>query len=110
MQERLWIRRILSGDKAAGERFVTDHYPRIYRMLRYLTGSADSAEDLAQQTFLKAWQALVRANTSAGSPEVDDPGKWLTRIAINTCLDRLRSTTVRWRRRIRGEGCSPSRR
>jgi len=32
--------------------------------------------------------------------ELDEPGKWVTRIAINTCLDRLRSRKWQiWRRR-----------
>src|SRR5262249_34988919 len=52
------VRRILDGDRAAGERLVTEHYPRLYRLLRHLTGSAETAQDLTQQTFLKAWQAL----------------------------------------------------
>jgi RNA polymerase sigma-70 factor (ECF subfamily) len=58
VRDAVWVRRILAGDKAAGDRFVTAHYPRIYRMLRYLTDDAEAAEDLSQQTFVKAWQAL----------------------------------------------------
>ena len=62
------------------------------RMLRDV-GEADSA---TQDTFLKAWQAMQRVD----APELDDPGKWLTRIAINTCLDRLRSQRWQfWRKR-----------
>ena len=62
------------------------------RMLQDV-GEADSA---TQDTFLKAWQAMRRAE----APELDDPGKWLTRIAINTCLDRLRSRRWQfWRKR-----------
>ncbi len=49
-----------------------------------------------QDTFLKAWQALKRPE----SKDLDDPGKWLTRIAVNTCLDRLRSRRWQfWRKR-----------
>ena len=58
MIERLWIRRILSGDEWAAERLVREHYPRVLKFLRHLTGSATDAEDLAQQTFLKAKEAL----------------------------------------------------
>lgn len=55
-------------------------------------GEADSA---TQDTFLKAFQALNKAEA-----ELDEPGKWVTRIAINTCLDRLRSRKWQiWRRR-----------
>ncbi len=62
------------------------------RMLQDV-GEADSA---AQDTFLKAWQAMQRTEAA----QLDDPGKWLTRIAINTCLDRLRSRRWQfWRNR-----------
>ncbi len=52
------IKRILTGDRSSREWFVTEHYPRIFRMLRYLTDDPEVAEDLTQQTFVKAWQAL----------------------------------------------------
>jgi RNA polymerase sigma-70 factor (ECF subfamily) len=58
-RERALVRRILAGDRAAGERLVGDHYPLIYRLLLCLAGSAEIAEDLTQQTFVKAWQALA---------------------------------------------------
>ncbi len=62
------------------------------RMLQDV-GEADSA---AQDTFLKAWQAMQRSEAA----QLEDPGKWLTRIAINTCLDRLRSRRWQfWRKR-----------
>ena len=63
-----------------------------YRML----GDRDEADMAAQDTFLKAHQALERKDT----PHLDDPAKWLVRIAINTCFDRLRSRAWRfWRQR-----------
>ena len=73
---------------------------RIFLLCRRMlqdTGEADSA---TQDTFLKAWQAMNRPE----SKELDDPGKWLTRIAVNTCLDRLRSRRWQfWRKRPSGE-------
>ncbi len=59
-RDKWLVQRILSGDKAAGERFVAEHYAAIYRFLRNLTGSKEEAEDLTQQTFLRAWEALSR--------------------------------------------------
>jgi RNA polymerase sigma-70 factor, ECF subfamily len=58
VRERDWINRILSGDKEAGERFVQEYYPGIFRLLRYFTDSVQVAEDLTQQTFVQAWKAL----------------------------------------------------
>ena len=58
MHDSALVKRILNGDRASGERLVTVHYPRIFRFLRCLTGSADTAQDLTQQTFAQAWQAL----------------------------------------------------
>ena len=51
-----------------------------YRML----GSYDEAEDLTQETLLRAWRAR---DSLAG---VDNPRAWLYRIATNACLDFLR--------------------
>lgn len=59
MRDTAWIKLIVSGDRAAGEQFVSRHYPIIYRMLRHLTNRADVAEDLTQQTFVEAWKALA---------------------------------------------------
>src|SRR5262249_8887462 len=57
---------------------------------------AEEADSATQDAFLKAWQALNRKENK----DLDDPGRWLTRIAVNTCLDRLRSRRWQfWRRR-----------
>jgi RNA polymerase sigma-70 factor (ECF subfamily) len=79
------VERILGGDPAAGERLVREHYPRIYRLLRHLTGSVETAQDLTQQTFVKAWQALERFRRDARlSP-------WLNRIAYHEYTHWLRA-------------------
>lgn len=58
VREKAWVNRILQGDKAAGERLVTENYQRVYGLLRSLTDYREVAEDLTQQTFVHAWQAL----------------------------------------------------
>lgn len=50
--------RILAGDRDAAERWVTEHYPSVYRTLAHLTRTPDAAADLAQQTFVNALDHL----------------------------------------------------
>jgi len=60
------------------------YYAGIYRYLCRLVSDADLAEDLAQQTFLKAYRAL-----SAG-PQPDNLHAWLYAIATHTAFSALR--------------------
>ena len=46
--------------------------------------------------FFKAYQALMKEDAK----DLEDPARWLTRIAVNACLDRLRSRKWHfWRKR-----------
>jgi RNA polymerase sigma-70 factor (ECF subfamily) len=59
----------------------------------------DEADSATQDVFLKAYRAMIKAAES-DLEELDNPGKWVTRIAVNTCLDRLRSKSwMVWQRR-----------
>jgi RNA polymerase sigma-70 factor (ECF subfamily) len=72
-----------AGDEAAFASLVQRHRRELqvhcYRML----GSFDEAEDLVQETFLRAWR---RRETYAGRSTFR---AWLYRIATNACLDHL---------------------
>ncbi len=69
---------------------------RVYSLCRRLLQDPDDADCATQDVFLKAYQALQKEDAKA----LDDPARWLTRIAVNTCLDRLRSQKWQlWRRR-----------
>lgn len=72
-----------AGDERAFRRLVEPYRHALevhcYRML----GSAQDAEDLAQETLLRAWRALERFE-----PRVQFQ-TWLYRIATNACLDEL---------------------
>lgn len=83
----------VSGDFAA---WMSSEQRRVYSLCRRLLQDPDDADCATQDVFLKAYQALQREDAKA----LDDPGRWLTRIAVNTCLDRLRSHKWQlWRRR-----------
>jgi RNA polymerase sigma-70 factor, ECF subfamily len=62
---------------------VEPHRPELRVHCYRLTGSYDEAEDLVQETFLKAWRNW---DDFAGRSSVRT---WLFRIATNTCLDHL---------------------
>jgi RNA polymerase sigma-70 factor (ECF subfamily) len=73
---------------------------RIFLLCRRMLQDGEDADAATQDTFLKAWQALKYPE----SKKLDDAGKWLTRIAVNTCLDRLRSRRWQfWRKRPKAE-------
>ena len=73
---------------------------RVFLLCRRMLQDTEEADSATQDTFLKAWQALKRPESN----DLDDPAKWLTRIAVNTCLDRLRSRRWQfWRKRPKPE-------
>jgi RNA polymerase sigma-70 factor (ECF subfamily) len=83
----------VSGDFAS---WMLSEQRRVYSLCRRLLQDPDEADCATQDVFLKAYQALQREDAKA----LNDPARWLTRIAVNTCLDRLRSQKWQlWRRR-----------
>ena len=66
---------------------IEQYRPRIVRYLRNLLHDASEAEDLAQETFIRAHsqQATLRNLSALES--------WLYRIATHICIDRLRQRT-----------------
>src|SRR5437764_13126628 len=82
------VQRLRQGDAEAGYRFVHDYYPGIYRHLLYLTGRRETAEDLTQETFLRAWGALDTFDCCASLRP------WLHRIAHREFLQALRTRRV----------------
>jgi RNA polymerase sigma-70 factor (ECF subfamily) len=68
------------------------HEDKLYRLARRLTASVSDAEDLLQDTFLKAAHAL--SSIPVGSPNEE---AWLTRVLVNTRRDQWRRKGVRQR-------------
>jgi RNA polymerase sigma-70 factor (ECF subfamily) len=65
-------------------RFVQDNLRRIFLQIYRIVGNVDDAQDLTQETFIKALQR---------QDQIKDLGKaahWLSRIASNTAIDFLR--------------------
>src|SRR5205085_8465669 len=70
---------------AFGELYVR-YGERVYRYLYFRAGSHPEAEDLTEQVFLKAWEAIGRYRWQ-GRPFL----AWLYRLAHNTHIDHVRS-------------------
>lgn len=74
-----------AGDRDSFARVVERYWDSIYRWLCHMTRDGHTAEDLAQETFLKAFAALDRFE--AGS----NLRAWLFRIAHNNFVNQRRS-------------------
>jgi len=68
------------------QKIYEDHYPGIVRYLRRIVGDVDT-EDVAQEVFVKVHQALDKFR---GESKLST---WIYRIATNTAMDRLRSSS-----------------
>ncbi len=91
-QAELVTRAIQGDSEAFGELYLVFLDP-IFRYIYLRTGDTNDAEDLAEQVFLKAWQALP------GYKQQGFPFScWLYRIAHNLIVDyhRRRKSTLPW--------------
>ncbi len=77
------VAQVLAGDRDAFRVLVERHSRSIFRVAYRMTGNQQDAEELVQETFLRAYRALgrfeLRSNFST----------WLYRIAVNRTLDFL---------------------
>lgn len=81
-------------------RWMATDQRRLYLLCYRLLQDRDEADSATQDSFLKAYRALQKENAAP----LEDVSKWLTRIAVNTCLDRLRSQRWQfWRKRPKPE-------
>lgn len=75
------------GNREAFAEMVTPSLPGVYRRARGLTGNAADAEDVSQETLLKAWSRLEQFTASQSG---DEFRAWMLRIAANSSIDLLR--------------------
>lgn len=75
--EAIWIAAVRSGDATAFDAVVERYQGPITRYLRRLVGDTAQAEDLAQETFLKAYIAILRTDSTLALRP------WLYQIATN---------------------------
>src|SRR6476646_3202175 len=72
------------GDSEAFRALVESHSRAVYRLAYRMTGSAQDAEDIVQETFLKAYRQLSRFESRANF------STWLHRIAVNCSIALIR--------------------
>jgi RNA polymerase sigma-70 factor (ECF subfamily) len=74
------------GNMAALEQLIKRHTTMIFRVAMHITNSREDAEDVVQDAFLKAFQHLHHFEERARF------STWLTKIAVNEALSRLRDS------------------
>ncbi len=82
-REREWIRCAQDGDREAFGHLIRRYQRRIFALGLRFFGNADDAEDLVQDTFLRAWRNVHRFE------EERSFAPWLFRIATNRALTEI---------------------
>ena len=72
---------VLRGDRDSYRVLVELHYPAVFRLAFRITGSAEDAEEVAQEAFLRAYTKLAEFRQAAAF------STWIHRIAMNTALN-----------------------
>ncbi len=95
------VRKIQAGDVDAFDALILKYRERVYSIIYNLTSNREDASDLAQETFIKAFQSINRFKGKSSF------FTWLYRIALNTSLTHLRKNKLRrfsaskkWSKRI----------
>ena len=103
--EAMLVQRAIGHDAEAFGRLYDMNVDRVYRHIYYRVGNEQDAEDLTQQVFLKAWQAIHRYKKTA-SPFV----AWLMTISHNLVVDfyRARKDTVHLEAEVLADGSALS--
>ena len=79
------VTRARTGDTDAFRVLVERHSRPLFRLAYRMTGNQQDAEDVVQDSFLRAYKQLARFDERASF------GTWLYRIAVNCSLDLVRS-------------------
>ncbi len=79
------VARVAAGDPAAIQAMVARQAPRMLGLAYRMLGDLGAAEDVAQETLLRAWRQAP--TWKPGRARFDT---WMHRVALNLCYDRLR--------------------
>jgi RNA polymerase sigma-70 factor (ECF subfamily) len=98
--DALAVAQAQAGNQAAFRLLVERHSQDLFRLAYRMTGNEQDAEDLVQETFLRAFRKLRQFEARANF------GTWLHRIAANCALDLLRKRDRHEQRYARAEFCA----
>ena len=84
LSDKMLVRAVLAGDKAAYEKLYDRYAPLIRAVCFDTTGNLADAQDLAQDVFMRAYEKLYQLHDPARF------GKWLVGIARRRCHEWLR--------------------
>ncbi len=83
------VRRAQQGDLRSYDALMRRYQERIYATVYHMTGNHDDADDLTQETFIKAYQVIKSFQGNSGFYT------WLYRIAINKTINFLKQRRAR---------------
>jgi RNA polymerase sigma-70 factor (ECF subfamily) len=102
MHDTELISRVQAGEHDAFADLIRAHHAWVLGLCAATLGNRSSAEDAAQEIFLKAYKSLTKFNGGSSF------STWLHRIAANHCLDLLRNQSRRqtqsWDELLEAEG------
>ncbi|HSM88033.1 MAG TPA: sigma-70 family RNA polymerase sigma factor [Candidatus Limnocylindrales bacterium] len=84
-QTGILVHRCLAGDAAAWEGIVRLHNRRVYNLCYRFTNSAEDAEDLSQEVFIRVYRTLSSYDVEKGAFTT-----WLTTLTRNLLVDHFR--------------------
>ena len=83
----LLVRRCIAGDAVAWEEIVQRYHRRIYNICYRFAGSADDAQDLTQEVFIRMYRTLNSYDVARGAFMT-----WVTTLSRNLLVDHFRKT------------------
>src|SRR5919197_6521273 len=95
------LARARQGDSDAFRALVESHSRSVFRLAYRMTGNEQDAEDVVQESFLRAYKQLGRFESRANF------GTWLYRIVANCSVDMMRMKQAR-HDQARAESLEPS--
>lgn len=87
-EDRAAIKAVLAGDRDAYGELVVRHSRRLFRLAYRMIGNEADADDVVQESFLRAYLKLATFEARA------DFGTWLYRITVRCALDKLSARRV----------------